>query len=54
VTTDRHPVRFVLVLQPLPGVADPIKALRWILKKAGRLGLKCIDVHEEKELVTEK
>jgi hypothetical protein len=29
--------------------ADPIKALRWTLKKAGRLGLKAIDAIEIKE-----
>jgi hypothetical protein len=41
------PVRFVLTLQPLSGI-DAVKALRWVLKKAGRLGLKCVELHEEK------
>jgi hypothetical protein len=40
------PVRFVLVLEPTRGV-DAVKALRWVLKKAGRLGLKCVELHEQ-------
>ena len=37
---------FTLRLQPRPGI-DAIKALRWLLKKAQRLGLKAIEVTEE-------
>jgi hypothetical protein len=49
VTAEPRPVRFVLTLQPQPGV-DPVKALRWILKTLlRRHGMKCVDVHEEKE-----
>ena len=44
VTTDRR--RYVLVLQPEPGV-DPIRALRWILKRSLRqFGMKCVDIRE--------
>jgi hypothetical protein len=40
-------VRFVLTLQPLPGV-DPIRALRWILKGLLRQhGMRCITLREE-------
>jgi hypothetical protein len=50
VTAEPRPVRrFVLTLQPLPGV-DPVKALRWILKTVlRRHGMRCVNVHEEKE-----
>jgi hypothetical protein len=37
---------FVLRLRPEPSV-DAIKALRWLLKKAQRLGLKAVEVTEE-------
>jgi hypothetical protein len=34
--------------QPLPGV-DPIRALRWLLKKLRRRhGMRCVDLREEK------
>jgi hypothetical protein len=39
---------FVLRLRAAPGV-DGIKALRWLLKRAQRLGLKVIDAIEERE-----
>jgi hypothetical protein len=39
---------FVIHLRPERGI-DGIKALRWILKKAQRLGLKCVSAIEEKE-----
>jgi hypothetical protein len=39
--------RYVLVLQPLPGV-DTIRALRWVLKGLlRRHGMRCVDMHEE-------
>ena len=42
-------MRFVVTLQPLPGV-DGIKALRWVLKALLRQhGLRCVNLHEEKE-----
>jgi hypothetical protein len=38
--------RYVLVLQPEPGV-DPIRALRWALKSLLRKwGLRCVDLAE--------
>jgi hypothetical protein len=37
---------FILRLRPDPGI-DAIKALRWLLKKAKRIGLKAIEVSEE-------
>jgi hypothetical protein len=41
-------VRFVLTLQPKPGV-DAIRALRWVLKGMLRQhGLKCVNLREEK------
>jgi hypothetical protein len=40
---------FVIHLRPDRTRSEPIKALRWILKKAGRLGLKCVSAIEEKE-----
>jgi len=44
VTTERP--RYVLVLQPEPGV-DAIRALRWILKRSLRqFGMKCVDIRE--------
>ena len=45
----RKPPRpvFALRLQPLPGVADPIKALRVALKRLLRAHkLKCLDVRQ--------
>ena len=46
-TTKR--TRYVLVLQPEPGV-DPIKALRFALKGLLRLaGMKCVDLREAEE-----
>jgi hypothetical protein len=45
--TDERP-KFVLTLQPVPGVADPIKALRAALKRLLRdHKLRCLSVHEE-------
>jgi hypothetical protein len=44
---------FVLRLQAQPGV-DAIKALRWLLKKARRLGLRAVKVTEETETSEEK
>ena len=41
-----QPVRLVLTLQSASGT-DAIKALRWVLKKGQRLGLKCVELHEE-------
>jgi len=39
--------RFVLTLQPLPGV-DPIRSLRWVLKRLLRqFGMRCVDIHKE-------
>jgi hypothetical protein len=39
--------RYVLVLQPEPGV-DAVRALRWVLKRLLRQwGLHCVDIHEE-------
>jgi hypothetical protein len=44
-----RPAKFVLVLMPLPGT-DPIRSLRWILKKMLRqYGMRCVGLHEEKE-----
>jgi hypothetical protein len=41
-------VRFVLTLQPLPGV-DPIRSLRWVLKVLIRQhGMRCVNLREEK------
>jgi hypothetical protein len=37
---------FILRLRPEPNI-DAIKALRWLLKKAKRIGLKAIEVTEE-------
>jgi hypothetical protein len=38
--------RYVVTLEPLPHV-DGVKALRWLLKAAGRrYGLKCVDLAE--------
>jgi hypothetical protein len=37
---------FVIQLRPERGI-DGIKALRWLLKKAQRLGLKAVSVSEE-------
>ena len=40
--------RFVLTLQPLPGV-DAIRSLRWVLKGLLRQhGMRCVDLREEK------
>jgi hypothetical protein len=39
---------FIVHFRPERGI-DGIKALRWILKKAQRLGLKCVSAIEEKE-----
>ena len=40
--------RFVLTLQPLPGV-DAIRSLRWALKGLlRRHGMRCVDLHEDK------
>ena len=40
--------RFVLTLQPLPGV-DPIRSLRWVLKGLLRQhGMRCVNLREEK------
>jgi len=40
--------RFVLTLQPLPGV-DAIRSLRWVLKGLLRQhGMRCIDLKEVK------
>jgi hypothetical protein len=39
---------FVLRLRAQPGI-DGVKALRWLLKRAQRLGLKAIDAVEEQE-----
>jgi hypothetical protein len=38
---------FVISLRPDRTCSDPIKALRWVLKRAGRLGLRAVDVREE-------
>jgi hypothetical protein len=39
--------RYVLTLQPLPGV-DPIRSLRWILKRVLRQhGMRCVDIRKE-------
>jgi hypothetical protein len=44
--------RFILVLQPLPGI-DPIRSLRWVLKGLlRRHGMKCVDLHAETEKET--
>jgi hypothetical protein len=37
---------FILRLQPQSGI-DKYKSIRWLLKKAKRLGLKAISVSEE-------
>jgi hypothetical protein len=48
IVEERRPVRFVLTLQPLPGV-DPVRALRWVLKALlRRCGMRCVALHEEK------
>jgi hypothetical protein len=40
--------KFVLTLQPLPGVADPIRTLRRALKRLLRdHGLRCVSAREE-------
>jgi hypothetical protein len=39
---------FIVHLRPERGI-DGVKALRWILKRAQRLGLKCISAIEEKD-----
>jgi hypothetical protein len=39
---------FVVHFRPERGV-DGIKALRWVLKRAQRLGLKCVSAIEEPE-----
>jgi hypothetical protein len=39
---------YVIRLCPERGI-DGIKALRWLLKKAGRLGLKAVSVVEESD-----
>ncbi|MDA9424022.1 hypothetical protein [Bradyrhizobium sp. CCBAU 53380] len=42
-----HRKQYVLRLQPLPG-ANPIRALRWVLKRLLRqYGLRCIDIRED-------
>lgn len=42
------PQRFILTLEPLPDVDDPIRSLRALLKRALRShGLRCIDAREE-------
>jgi len=39
--------RYVLVLQPEPGV-DAIRALRWVLKSLlRRWGLRCVSIEEQ-------
>ena len=49
-TSEPRPVTFVLTLQPLPGVVDPVKALRWILKTVlRRHGMRCVHVCEEND-----
>jgi hypothetical protein len=40
---------FLLRLRPDRSCSDPIKSLRWVLKKAQRVGLKVIDAIEEKD-----
>jgi hypothetical protein len=41
---------FVLRLRPLPSVVDPIRALRWALKRLLRdHGFRCISVSEEQQ-----
>jgi hypothetical protein len=40
---------FVIHFRPDRSCSDPIKSLRWILKKAQPLGLKCVSAIEEKE-----
>jgi hypothetical protein len=43
------PARFVLTLQPLPGV-NTIRSLRWVLKGLLRQhGMRCVDLREERE-----
>jgi hypothetical protein len=40
--------RFVLTLEPLPGV-DAIRSLRWVLKGLlRRHGMRCLSLREEK------
>jgi hypothetical protein len=39
---------FIIRLRAQPGI-DEIKALRWLLKKARRLGLVAVDAVEQKE-----
>jgi hypothetical protein len=42
--------KFVVVLEPLASVADPIKALRWALKCLRRQhGMRCTSVREQQE-----
>jgi hypothetical protein len=41
---------FTVKLRPLPGVANPIRALRWALKRLLRdYKLRCIPVSEERD-----
>jgi hypothetical protein len=44
---NREPAKFILTLEPLPGV-EPIRSLRALLKQALRShGLRCVDAREE-------
>jgi hypothetical protein len=48
VVNEQKPTKYVVTLQPLANVTDPIKALRALLKRALRsYGLKCISLREE-------
>jgi hypothetical protein len=38
---------FTVRFRPDPSCSDPIKSLRWLLKKAKRLGLVAVDAVEE-------
>jgi hypothetical protein len=52
--TDERP-KFTLVLQPLPGVADPNRTLRAALKRLLRdHKLRCLSVREESATTTAK
>jgi hypothetical protein len=47
--TKSAPTRYVLTVQPLPGV-DAIRALRWGLKTLlRRYGLRCVDLSQQNE-----
>jgi hypothetical protein len=42
------PPTFVVRLRPEPNAADPLKALRWILRTSQQqFGLQCLDIREE-------